>query len=244
LKTHLIHVITLNSVKIGEADRLLDLFSYRHGRLLCTARGASRIKNRFGEASEPISEAKFWVSFKEGRMSVVAKEGVVVDPFRKIHSDFLKLNLAFFISELIRYFFKRNDPAPSFWIFLRKFLKNMEDEINPLLFAFFFIKTLQHNGLLDKICHICGSEIDESAVCEKGGFAHKGCSVGGLYADKAVLNPIFYLTSIKQEKIRTVRLAHDIEKKVAGIMYKMLLMHIDKPLKTAKFWEDYIRNQR
>ncbi|GMT43728.1 MAG TPA: DNA repair protein RecO [Deltaproteobacteria bacterium] len=244
MKIHLIHAITLNSIKIGETDRLLDLFSYNHGRLLCTARGASRIKNRFGEAAEPINESKFWVSSKEGRISVVAKEANIVDSFKNIHSDFLKLNLAFFISEIVGYFFKRGDPAPEFWLFLRKFLKNMENSINPMMFAFFFIKILSHNGLLaDKICSICGSPLNDVSICGKNGFMHKECS------DKtdfdiapSISNPIFYFKSIKLEKVQSVHLSPDVEKMIVATMYKILLMHISKPLKTAKFWEGYINN--
>ena len=46
--------LTLKSRKWGEADRIVTFFTLRFGKVRGVARGARRIKSRFGSALEPF----------------------------------------------------------------------------------------------------------------------------------------------------------------------------------------------
>src|SRR5439155_21527274 len=46
--------ITLRSRKWGEADRIVTFFTLQHGKLRGVARGARRMRSRFGSALEPF----------------------------------------------------------------------------------------------------------------------------------------------------------------------------------------------
>ncbi len=238
---HILHVITLNSIKLGEVDRLLDLFSYKHGRVTCIARGASRLKSRFGESVEPITESKFWVDSKDGREAVVAKEAVIINPLRAIHTDFTMLNLSFFVSEIVSYFFKKGDPSPQFWLFLREFLQCITSKTKPILFAYFFIKTLHYSGLFpDNKCQKCGKEIGNDAVYQGGVFFHLLCASGGEAIGSCILKPMFYLETIDIKSLQTVKFSSDMELRIVKTAYNIIKSHITKPLKMASFWEEYI----
>ncbi len=241
MTVHLLHAITLNSVKLGEVDRLLDLFSYKHGRVTCIARGAGRLKSRFGESAESITESKFWVVSKEGRDAVVAKEAVIINSFRAIHGDFTMLNLSFFVSEIISYFFKKGDPAPQFWLFLREFLMSITSRTKPILFAYFFIQTLHYSGLFpNNRCQKCGNALGSDTVYQNGVLLHLKCGNNGKAIRSCTLRPMFYLETININSLRTVKLSSDMELKIAETAYYIIRSLINKPLKTAYFWEDYM----
>ena len=57
--------VVLRTHKLGEADRIITLFTAGHGRIRAVAKGVRRTKSRFGARLEPMS----WVEglFYEGR---------------------------------------------------------------------------------------------------------------------------------------------------------------------------------
>src|SRR4051794_41677908 len=58
-------VIVLRSIRYGEADRILHLYSQDHGRLSAIAKGVRRVKSRLGGRIEPF--ARVQLILREGR---------------------------------------------------------------------------------------------------------------------------------------------------------------------------------
>lgn len=49
------HAVVLRTQKLGEADRIITLFTKEHGRIKAVAKGVRRTKSRFGARLEPAS---------------------------------------------------------------------------------------------------------------------------------------------------------------------------------------------
>lgn len=62
--------IVLRSIRYGEADRVLHLYTPRHGRVSAIAKGARRSKSRFGARLEPFFRIR--VVLREGRGDLYA----------------------------------------------------------------------------------------------------------------------------------------------------------------------------
>jgi DNA repair protein RecO (recombination protein O) len=58
-------VIVLRSIRYGEADRILHLYSQDHGRLSAIAKGVRRVKSRLGGRIEPFARVN--LILREGR---------------------------------------------------------------------------------------------------------------------------------------------------------------------------------
>ena len=50
--------IVLRSIRYGEADRILHLYTPGHGRLSAIAKGARRARSRFGARLEPFFQVR------------------------------------------------------------------------------------------------------------------------------------------------------------------------------------------
>ena len=50
--------IVLRSIRYGEADRILHLYTPEHGRLAAIAKGARRARSRFGARLEPFMRVR------------------------------------------------------------------------------------------------------------------------------------------------------------------------------------------
>ena len=50
--------IVLRSIRYGEADRIVHLYTVAHGRLSAIAKGARRSRSRFGARLEPLPTSR------------------------------------------------------------------------------------------------------------------------------------------------------------------------------------------
>src|SRR5437763_9035962 len=66
--------IVLRSIRYGEADRILHLYTPHHGRLGAIAHGARRARSRFGARLEPFLSVR--VLLHEGRGDLHTVKGV------------------------------------------------------------------------------------------------------------------------------------------------------------------------
>lgn len=59
--------IVLRSYRLGEADKIVSLFSRQAGRLRAVAAGAQRTKSRYGGVLEPLTYIRLWLFERENR---------------------------------------------------------------------------------------------------------------------------------------------------------------------------------
>ena len=59
--------IVLRTYRLGEADKIVSLFTRQMGRLRAVAAGARRTKSRYGSTLEPLSYVRIWVFERENR---------------------------------------------------------------------------------------------------------------------------------------------------------------------------------
>ncbi len=64
----------LRSIRYGEADRILHLYTLDHGRMSAIAKGARRARSRFGARLEPFFRVR--VVLHEGRSELLTVTGV------------------------------------------------------------------------------------------------------------------------------------------------------------------------
>ena len=59
--------VVLRSYRLGEADKIVSLFTRQFGRLRAVAAGAQRPKGRYGATLEPLSYVRLWIFERENR---------------------------------------------------------------------------------------------------------------------------------------------------------------------------------
>jgi DNA repair protein RecO (recombination protein O) len=63
--------VVLRSFRLGEADRVLHLYTLEHGRLGAVAKGIRRTKSRFGARLEPLSHVELMLHRGSGELGTV-----------------------------------------------------------------------------------------------------------------------------------------------------------------------------
>jgi DNA repair protein RecO (recombination protein O) len=152
--------VVLRSIRYGEADRILHLYTPAHGRLSAIAKGARRSRSRFGARLEPF----FHISavLHEGRselLTVTSVDTVAVHGALRDHAS--TLDAAARACDAVSRLFETSDPHPEvFRLLINELALLHTDAIharagNGLAFR---LKLLLAAGIVPQLgsCAVCG----------------------------------------------------------------------------------------
>src|ERR1051325_2388973 len=105
--------VVLRSLRLGEADRILHLYTRERGRIGAVAKGIRKTKSRFGARLEPLSYVGMQLPQGPGELQTVT--GVdLVHPHCAVREDPYRLNVGLIGAEAMLRLFpeqERNDRA-------------------------------------------------------------------------------------------------------------------------------------
>jgi DNA repair protein RecO (recombination protein O) len=103
--------IVLRSIRYGEADRILHLYTPRHGRLGAIAKGARRARSRFGARLEPFFHVR--AVLHEGRGELLTVTSVdTVDAHGALREDAAAIDSAARACDAVSRLFETSEAHP------------------------------------------------------------------------------------------------------------------------------------
>ncbi|WDT81198.1 MAG: DNA repair protein RecO [Candidatus Manganitrophus sp.] len=94
--------IVLGSIKLGEADKLVTFFTAKKGKLKGVAKGARRVKSRFGASLEPFTHCTLVVFEKPGDKLARVNQSDIVHSFQKLRENWGEIHLASHMAHLVQ----------------------------------------------------------------------------------------------------------------------------------------------
>ncbi len=196
--------VVLRSIRYGEADRILHLFTREEGRAGAIAKGARKTRSRFGARLEPFSHVELMLHRGRGELGTVSSvdlvrshQALALDPYR--------LAVGHVGLEAVLRLFIEHDANPQAFHALVRFLDLLDGPVaeparRPALDALvlsFQLKLLWLAGYLPHLagCAACGkpgplvafSAADGGAVCAGCETGALGVSAGGFEGMRALL---------------------------------------------------------
>ena len=105
---------------LGEADRILTLFTPDAGKVRAVGKGVRRIKSRYGGHLELLNRVQLSISY--GRSLDVVNEAQVIESFPALREDLQQLSKAFYLAELVDGFTaEQSQNEPVYHLLLRAF---------------------------------------------------------------------------------------------------------------------------
>ncbi|MGH2916627.1 MAG: DNA repair protein RecO [Solirubrobacteraceae bacterium] len=109
--------MVLRSIRYGEADRILHLYTPSHGRLSAIAKGVRRTRSRFGGRLEPFLHVR--ALLYEGRSELLTVTGVdTIAPFRALREHGCTLDAAARACDAVARLFETPEPHPEVFALL------------------------------------------------------------------------------------------------------------------------------
>jgi DNA repair protein RecO (recombination protein O) len=182
--------IVLRSLRLGEADRILHLYTLEHGRVGAVAKGVRRTKSRFGARLEPLSHVELQLHRGSGELQTVT--GVdLVRPHAAARDVPYRLSVGLIGAEAMLRLFTNEERNEKAFTAVVRFLDAL-DEVDPQatrpalapLALSFQLKLLWVSGYLPHLtsCADCGAD-DVPLVGfspQAGGAVCRACAAGAV----------------------------------------------------------------
>src|SRR5919107_4118554 len=182
--------VVLRSIRYGEADRIVHLYSPHRGRIGAIAKGARRSRSRFGGRLEPFFRLD--LVLHEGRSELLTVTGAqTVEGYGRLRSDGPALDAAARACDALGRLFDTTEPHPEVFNLLCNELALLDDDparatlANQLAFR---LKLLLAAGLAPQLaaCATCGARehlVGFSGAA--GGVVCSACEASSFALDEA-----------------------------------------------------------
>jgi DNA repair protein RecO (recombination protein O) len=178
--------VVLRSMRLGEADRVLHLYSLDRGRVGAVAKGVRKTKSRFGARLEPLSHVE--ILLHQGNSDLQTITGVqLIEAHHHAREDYYRLSVGLIGAEAMLRLFSEQEANERAFTALTRFLDALDTTphaaerpaLDPLALSF-QLKLLWLSGYLPHLtsCAECGAE-DATLVGyspRAGGAVCGGCA--------------------------------------------------------------------
>ncbi len=122
--------IILKTADLGEADRLLTIYSKEFGKIRVIARGVKKVSSKLRYHLEPLSYSQFILV--EGKQNKIVKDSILMNQFLSIKKDLNKVKTAYKIVDLIDQLIVGEEKDDNIWeLILQVFKIISKKEENP-----------------------------------------------------------------------------------------------------------------
>gem|GEM_PF-1395591 len=169
----------------GEANKHLTIYTKAYGKIHAVARGAKKMKSRFGSSVELFTETKLFL-YKQAHSDLYLLTQSQIDThFKNISKDVNKYAYASTVSDFINTFVPFGERSHSLYeLFIGTLHKLDTQKHEDKIFSMFMVKFLTQTGFriaLDS-CTCCGSDLKQnkrmSVSPKHGGVVCEECSSG------------------------------------------------------------------
>jgi len=240
--------IVLRSQKWMESSRIVTICTEDFGKIKAVAKGARRLKNKFGASLEPITHGSFvFYRTPHGQLHTL-DEGWVISWFTNLKSDLKKFFQASFFCELTDWLAPLEQRTGDFYQLLLEALCAVEDappnSLQPLLWSFQLqILTISGYHLEMSRCSSCGLVPKKGPVSFSlplGGLLCENCLAKDENAMQIHLGTAKLLSELQRRDLKGVRnlgAPHSLTREIQKILSVSLRYHAgdSRRLKTVDF---------
>lgn len=225
--------VVLRTYKLGEADRIVVLFTRGRGKIRAVAKGVRRTKSKFGSRLEPGTIVQ--LQLYEGRNLDIITQAERVVAFTRLRADLELYGRTAVVLEMVDSIVVEAEANAALYKLLAGALNELERSGNPLVVAAFAAKFLALEGVQPRLdsCVRCGATEDlEGIQLGEGGAVCVRCPPTGepLSAD---VRQAFSLVLDGQVRhvldVTSVDVARDLETLVS----RLIEQHIERRLKSS-----------
>ena len=182
--------VVLRSFRLGEADRILHVYTEDRGRVGAVAKGVRKTKSRFGARLEPFSHVELVLHQGRGELETVTGASLVRSHDR-IRSESYRLQVGVIGLEAMLKLFTEQEGNEKAFLALTRFLDALDEAplqrgsraaLDPVVLSF-QLKLLWVSGYMPHLetCVECGTADPlVTFLPAAGGGACGGCDPGGI----------------------------------------------------------------
>ncbi len=230
--------LVLSVRDMGEADRLVMLFSREHGKLSAAAYGSRRPRSRLAGTVQSFAQVS--VSLMPGRNLDTIGQCEVKRSFRELREDIVLMTYAAFLSELVAELWPDRSPEPSAYdvlMFSFELLSERNPRLVSLAAAWQLLALAGFHPEYER-CVVCGQLLTLPAFFDScaGGGVCPTCEHGGMQPlDDAVCGFIDRLLNLSWQQPPAFKVTGAVLLQAEKILIEFIAHRLEHPLKSIRF---------
>lgn len=232
--------IILKRSNLGEADRILTIFTEKHGKIKAIAKGIRKTLSKLAGHLEPFCLVDLIIA--EGRNLDIITDVQTIKCFFKLRSNLKSTNTAYYLAEIIDKMTAENEAHPPIFNLLEEVLENINGGLGDLSLAYYEINFLTETGYKPELyyCLSCRSKIstgDNHFNFESGGIICKQCNskAGGRKISDTAIKILRLFLQHKIPQIQKIKAHKDLIQEVSNVARDYLKYIHQKEFNSERF---------
>jgi len=239
--------IVLGYRNLGEADKILTLFSPDKGKIHAVARGVRRPRNPILAGSQLFSYSNFLIL--EGRNLDTISQCEIKESFYKIRQNLESMAYGLYFAELLRVSTPLEDKNQELFRFFLKTMYLLQKWENiEILSRIYEVKLMAIQGFAPELfqCVGCGRKSFDKIYFSTamGGILCQNChgkDRKAINITSDTLNVLRKMLMGTYEELEGLRVKKYVREQLKDVLDLFILHHVDHKLKTAEFIKDVNR---
>jgi len=239
--------IVLKRIKLGEADRILTLYTPSLGKIRAVAKGSRRTTSKLGGHVELLTHSQLMLA--RGRNLDIVTQAQTIDNFLALKENLDKLSFGLYISELVDSFTPDHvEDRRLFNLLLDTLQQLTQDKDASSILRYFELRLLDYLGYRPQLrqCANCGSPIKpavNSFSSKHGGILCQDCGYQEPSARSLSLNALKVMRLWQNCEYSTalrVRIDSKLASELEKVMREYIKFLLEKQLKSTE-WLDKLK---
>jgi DNA repair protein RecO (recombination protein O) len=239
--------IIIKRINLGEADRILILYSPDHGKIKAVAKGSRRPKSKLGGHVELLTHSLLLLA--KGKSLDIITQAQTINSFLPLKDDLKRMSFGLYISELVDYFTEERIENKGLFQLLIDTLHRLTGDGNPeITLHYFELQLLNLSGYRPQLqkCTNCNQPVQPVPnyfSSFQGGVLCPDCA----YHEPVVLN--LSLNALKVLRLWQncdfasacrVKISNELAHELGSIMRDHIKFILDRQVKSSA-WLDRLK---
>lgn len=223
--------VILKTIKLGEADRIVTIFTRSNGKVRAVAKGVRKTKSRFGARLEPFTQAQLMI-YKGRNLDTITSVDIVRS-FDEVRTDYVRLTSAAALVDLVEKMTEERAQSLSTYSLLLSGLQALGAGPGGSVVPGFLIKLLSISGYHPQlsVCAGCGSAAGLSGFSASfGGAVCDDCWRKDRDAERLGTERIATLNRLLAEDLGAD--AGEFAGELTQLLRRYTEYHLERPLKS------------
>lgn len=235
--------IVLRTRDLGEADKIITLYSSARGKISTLAKGVKKTKSRLAALSHPFSYSNYLLF--QGRTFYTVTQGEIIRSHHQLRDNLWKMAYATYFCEIVDLALEEGEPNETiFQLLLHSFLLLIQEEKRLSLIARLFeIRFLTFSGYRPHLesCVFCQAEIEEKTLkfsSRQGGLICPQCweqDQYGMHISRETLEIMKRFLRRDGWSLKNLRVSSQAEKELEKILRIYLNHYLPNQPKSLDF---------
>ncbi|MFN2194799.1 MAG: DNA repair protein RecO [Anaerolineales bacterium] len=234
--------LVLRHMEIGEADRLLTLFTEKQGKVRAIAKGVRKLHSRKAGHLEPFTHVH--IQLARGRNLLILTQAETIEAFPELRENLESLGQASYVIELVdRFTFEGEENLPIFRLVIHTFHRLQAAPDPALVLRYFEMRLLDQLGFRPELQHCVNCERpiaaeDQYFSADHGGVLCPRCGANLPGARPISMHALRYLRHFQRSSFEQARIAEPsaaIHTELEILMHHYLTFLLERSLNTPAF---------